>query len=97
MSGHLEMSAKERKRKSRKSMFDEVFKKWLPSSFIPRPSRHPCESRGPVSVHRAPLASLLDSCLRRNDGETPPLPCRTGPPTSMQKQKKKVRGLPTYP
>jgi len=38
MSGHLEMSEKEPKRKS---MFDAVFKKRLPSSFIARPSRHP--------------------------------------------------------
>jgi hypothetical protein len=69
MSGHLEMSEKQPKRKS---MFNAVFKKWLPSSFIPCPSRHPCESRGPVCVHRAPLASPLDSCLRRNDGVNRP-------------------------
>jgi hypothetical protein len=41
--------------------------------FLPVPSpllsRHPCESRGPVCVHRARLATPLDSCLRRNDGE----------------------------
>jgi len=30
-------------------------------------SRHPCESRGPVSVHAAPPTSSLDSCLGRND------------------------------
>jgi len=40
----------------------------MPFSRAPCLFRHPCESRGPICIHMATLASLLDSCLRRNDG-----------------------------
>jgi hypothetical protein len=59
MSGHLEMSEKEPKRKS---MFDAVFKKRLPSSFIARPSRHPYS---PVTPAKAGVQSACGPQYRR--------------------------------
>ena len=32
--------------------------------------RHPCGSRGPVTMHRAFSSTPLDSCFRRNDDRT---------------------------
>jgi hypothetical protein len=118
--------------------------KWLPSSFIARPSRHPYS---PVTPAKAGVQSACGPQYRRYASSpqrrsrasylqhTPqapvrlgrfgptneerarprlsqalwipayagmtvgsaPLPSRTGPPSSMQKQKKEVRGVPTYP
>jgi len=75
MSGHLEMIQEEPKRKS---MFDAVFKKWLPSSFIARPSRHPYS---PVTLRKqgsSPRVARNTEGMRlTRNGEAVRLTCNT--------------------